>query len=390
MSTSEIDRSAWDLDPETTYLNHGSFGPTPRRVIESRERWSRRLAAQPMRFLVREMEQHLDESLAVLANFIGTSPRNLVFVDNATYGMNVAARSIPLGAGDRVIVTDHEYGAVMRIWRERCRETGAAFSVQSLPDPLGDVPSLVNAFFDGVTSETRVIVLSHVTSQTAAIFPVKEICRAARRRNIAVCIDGPHAIAMVPVNLDDLDCDFYCASGHKWLSAPIGSGFLYVAPRWQHRLVPPIISWGGSVSGRPACWQDEFLWQGTRDPAGFLAVADAVRFLETAGVARFREHGHRLAAAARAGLQELTGLPALLPDSPDWYGTMIAMPIPGEVAESHQHGRRDPLQTALWRDHGIEVPVYAWKRRRFLRVSCHLYNTDADVEKLLAALRQLL
>lgn len=390
MSSPAADRSDWLLEEGWVYLNHGSFGPSPRVVVEARERWTRRLESQPMRFLVREMEDLLDASRKTLAGFVGTSPDNIEFMDNATFGMNVAARTIPLGAGDQVLLTDHEYGAVMRIWRERCKETGAELVVRALPEPLSDPQELVDTFFEAVNEKTKVIVVSHVTSQTSAVFPVAEICREARRRKIPVCVDGPHAVAMVPVNLDAIDCDFYCASCHKWLCGPFGTGFLYVAPRWQQRVRPAIVSWGGSVSGREKHWRDEFVWLGTRDPAPFLAVADAVTYLEAAGVETFRTHSHALVKEARGRIEQLTGEAALLPDSEDWYGTMITLPLPGGGEEGHQHGRRDPLQTALWEDYQIELPVFSWKRRRFLRVSCHLYNTREDIDRLLDALGQLL
>jgi isopenicillin-N epimerase len=385
-----MDRRDWTLEPGVTYLNHGSFGPSQKSVQQARREWTERLEAQPMRFFVREMEQHLWDAIECLGSFLGTEAANLAFADNATFAMNVVASSVELLSGDQVLLTDHEYGAVTRIWRERCRQAGAELVVQNLPKSLDDISEVVSRFIEGVTKQTKLIVISHVTSATAAILPVEEICREARRRKIQVCIDGPHAVAMVPLDLSQIDCDYYCASCHKWLSAPFGTGFLYVAPRRQSQIKPAIISWGGSVSGREPCWQDEFFWSGTRDPAGFLAIPEAIRALEQHGLEDFRRSTHAMIRDAAERIIEITNLPPLLSLEGDRYGSMITLPIPGEPSDGAQHGRRDPLQTALWREHGIELPVFTWKRRRFLRVSCHLYNTTAEIDRCAAALSERL
>lgn len=385
-----MDRSDFTLSENVVYLNHGSFGPSTRRTQDAKQKWSERIERQPMQFFTRDMEPALDEAMIPLADLVGTSPKNMTFVDNATFGMNVVARSIPLSRGDEILLTDHEYGAVMRTWRERCRETGAEIVVRRLPDLLTDRDQIVDEFLEGITERTKIIVISHVTSATAAILPIQEVCAVARKMKIPVCIDGPHAVGMVPVNLDEIDCDFYAASCHKWLSAPFGTGFLYVAPRWQHRIKPAVISWGGSVSGRPSSWQDEFNWVGTRDVSGFLAIPEAIQCLQEYGFEKFREETHQMVRGASHRIQEITGMGAVVPDDRAWYGSMVTLPIPGEIKEGEQHGRRDPLQVALWEEYNIEIPVYSWKRTRYIRVSSHLYNTQQDIDLLLQALKRLL
>jgi isopenicillin-N epimerase len=400
-------RSEWSLRPGVTYLNHGSFGPAPRTVIAAREAWSARLQSEPMDFFIRELEGALDLARDRLARFVGTRGEHLAFVENATVGMNVVARSVPLGLGDEVLATDHEYGAVQRIWRRRCQESGATFVVCKLPQPIESVEQVVEALQNAITPRTRLLVVSHVTSPTAVILPVAEICARARELGLAVCIDGPHAPAAVPIEIDLLGCDFYTASCHKWLSAPFGSGFLHVHPRWQARLVPSVVSWGRSLGGRPANWKDEFNWTGTRDPAPWLAIPDAIDFLErlsgphqaatgsarresgARGVTYFRERSHSLARYARRQIVKLTGIEPFYPDDPNWYGTMIALPLPdsiGPVEEGHMH----PLQRTLWERHQIEVPIVTWRGSRYIRVSCHLYNDEADIDRLVEALQPLL
>jgi len=397
-------RSEWALRHGVTYLNHGSFGPAPRVVIAAREKWSAALQSEPMDFLVRQLEGVLDASRERLARFLNTRSEHLAFVDNATVGMNVVARSLPLGPGDEVLANDHEYGAVQRIWRRRCQEVGAAFVVCKLPQPIESAEQIVAAIESSITPRTRLIVVSHVTSPTAVILPVRVLCARAKELGIPVCIDGPHAPAAVLIDLNGLGCDFYTASCHKWLSAPFGSGFLYVDPRWQAKLAPSIVSWGRSLSGRPGNWKDEFNWTGTRDPAPWLAIADAIEFfdrLESPDIEResdpcpprglklFREYSHSLAKYARDEIVTLTGKEPLIPDDREWYGSMIALPLPESVTPVSD-GQMNPLQQALWEKHQIEVPIVTWRGTCQIRVSCHLYNDRSDIDRLTAALRELL
>jgi isopenicillin-N epimerase len=255
--------------------------------------------------------------------------------------------------------------------------------------------------FDAATDRTKLIVVSHVSSPTAIRFPVESICLAARERGIATCVDGPHAVAMLPVDLRRIDCDFYTASCHKWLSAPFGSGFLYVSPRQQKRVRPAIVSWGGSVGGRQPSWKDEFVWIGTRNPATFLAVSEAVRFLETPAhelvtgesvgqstLDVFRGNAAALLEQARRGIKKLTQRGSPFASSLTADVTMAALPLPPSDVEV-THGKRDPLQDILRDRFQIETPIVRWGSDRFIRVSAHLYNSADDVKRLVDALKTL-
>lgn len=371
----------WSLRAGVTYLNHGSFGPSPLAVQQARRRWTDELEAEPMDFFVRRLIPLLDEVRARLGAFVGAAADDLVPVDNATWGMNVVAASVPLGPGDEVLTNDHEYGAVLRLWEHRCREAGARLVVAPLTTPLTTPNDVVDALLGPLTPRTRLIVVSHVTSPTAIVLPVEELCHRARERGVPVCVDGPHAVAMTPLDLGRLDCDFYTASCHKWLSAPFGSGFLYVNPRQQARVRPVVISWGRKYPpGTSGTWRDEFLWLGTRDPAAILAVPAAIELLESIGLDAFRRRTHALARHARERITALTGLPPLTPDDAAWYGSMVTLPLPP--------GGGPALQQALWERHAIEVPIVEWNGRRMVRPSCHLYTRRADVDRLVAALTE--
>lgn len=396
-SSPTVSRSDWSIPDGVTYLNHGSFGPTPRVVQAAREEWSRRLSADPMGFFLRELDGALDFAAARLGKWVGADPRDLVFVDNATVGMNVVAESVTLEAGDEVLLNDHEYGAVFRIWRAACDRVGAKIvspaigtGDDSQPRRFHDVSEIVQPIVNAITSRTKLIVISHVTSPTAMVFPVGEICRIARSLGIPVCIDGPHAIAMRPLNLQKLECDYYCASLHKWLSAPIGSGFLYVRRKWQQGLKPHLTSWGRSLGGCPPRWQDDLNWLGTRDPAPFLAVPAAIDFLERTGVEKFRQQTHALAQYTRGRLEQILGQMATIPDSIDWYASMIAVPLPQDSNKKSRPNAIHPLQQELWDQHRIEILVTECHGHRYLRVSCHLYNTNAEIDLLSEALQKWL
>ncbi|MCA9084750.1 MAG: aminotransferase class V-fold PLP-dependent enzyme [Planctomycetaceae bacterium] len=378
----------WDIDPATTYLNHGSFGPAPEPVRRAREAYSQQLQRQPMRFFCQEMEELLEQSAERLAAFLKTKAARLALTDNATFAMNVAAESIALAPSDEVLLTDHEYGAVRNIWNRRCRRSDAKMVTVSLPHPLDD-DSIVTNIAQAITEKTRVLVISHVTSPTAAILPVQRVCEVARQRGVLTVIDGPHAIAMLDVSPDEIGCDFYCASCHKWLSAFFGSGFLWAHPRHHVAIQCPVGSWGGSIAGRPATWQDRLNWLGTRDPAALLSIPAAIDFISSIGLKTFRSHAHALTCSAWEQLLELDGVHPLCTTSTEHFVSMVAveLPTPSNWKPGY-HGHPDPLQIELRDQHGIEIPVGSWNRRRFLRVSAHLYNDTEDIRKLVTALKE--
>jgi isopenicillin-N epimerase len=374
--------ACWDLRPGVTYLNHGSFGPPPRPVQQARLRWQQELDRQPMDFFMRQYEPAWFAARRRLAALVGADEHDLVFVENATAAMNVVAASLKLDQGDQVLLTDHEYGAVHRIWqRAVSRTAGAEVRIAELPSRIETAEQVVDAIFAAAGPQTRLLVVSHITSPTAITLPVEAIAGQARQRGIPVCVDGPHAPAQVPLDLAGWGCDFYCASLHKWLSAPFGSGFLFVRPEHQSQIAPPQLSWGRLLPHRPESWSDEFIWSGTRDPSPVLAVPAAIDFLQQVGEPTFREHGYELATYARHRLAEWTGLTPITPDDRQWFTCMAHAPLPP--------GDATRLQQELWHRYAIEVPIVSWKDRRWIRVSCHLYNRCEDIDRLFQALTAL-
>lgn len=341
-----------------------------------------------MRFFCGKMEEDLEHATQVLGNFLRTQPDRLVLLDNATFAMNVVASSVPLKPDDEVLLTDHEYGAVRNIWQAKCRETGAKMTTAVLPFPPDD-EGTVRAIEAAITPKTKLIVMSHVTSATACILPVKAVCQMARRLNIPVCVDGPHAIAMLDVNLNDLGCDYYCASCHKWLCAPFGSGFLWVHPRNQSSIRCPIISWGGSIAGRAASWKDRTNWLGTRDPAPVLAIPDAIQFFTPERLTAYRTHAHDMVTKARRALLEIPDTGVFCTPNESDYVSMVAVELPQTKGWTPgYHGHPDELQTTLRDQHQIELLMGSWSGRRFMRISAHLYTTEDQIDNLINAVRR--
>ncbi len=374
----------WTVRNDTTYMNHGSFGLPPNAVKEVRSALIDQLNANPMDFFDRKLEGLINSTLSELAAFVGTTRENIVFVDNATYGMNVVADSFPLLSGDEILLNEHEYGAVHRIWHRACDRVGARVVNAKFPKRFESKQQIIDALFAAVTNQTRMIVVSHITSPTAITLPIAEICQRASENDIAVCIDGPHAIAQIDVNIDELNCDFYTASCHKWLCATLGSGFLYAHPRWHNMMEPLNKSWGRLLPALPEKWFDEFTWSGTRDISGFLSVAAAIEFFKTLGLSAFRNRSHYLAQYARHVLEEQFGTTGIIPNDSSWYVSMAHVPLP-ENSTGYAS-----LQNRLWQNYGIEVPIIEFDHNWYIRVSNHLYNSTTQIDYLAESLQTCL
>ncbi|HSK39885.1 MAG TPA: aminotransferase class V-fold PLP-dependent enzyme, partial [Arenibaculum sp.] len=317
------------LDPAVTYLNHGAYGATPKPVFESFQRWQLELEREPVDFLSRRATERLAHSRAVLADYVGTERDNLVYVSNGTTGVNIVARSMRLGPGDEVLTSDHEHGGIDRLWRFMAQKLGFTYVKRAIPLPVTTHEAFVEHFWAGVTDRTRVILLSHLTSPTSLVFPVKEICARARQAGILTVIDGSHVPGQLPLSLRDVDADFYVGILHKWLCAPKGCAFLYARPSAQDLLDPLVVSWGWEPKNPgPSKFVEYHEWQGSRDISSFLAVPDAIEFQERHDWDRVRAECKNLAAHAQREIGRLTGLPPYHPDLPEWYGQIVCARLP--------------------------------------------------------------
>lgn len=371
-------RRLWMLEPGIHFLNHGSFGATPRAVLEAQGRWRERLERQPVRFMSSELPGQLRAAAGELAAFLGGAGDGLAFTENATASVNAVLRSMGLRRGDEVVCSRHAYTGVKNALLHYCREAGAVLREAAVPFPCAGDDRVVEAFAGVMGPATRLVVADHISAFTAVIQPVARLTALARSRGVPVLVDGAHAVGMLDLRLEALDADWYAGNCHKWLLAPKGSGFLWAAPRTRDGLRPPVISnlWG---QGFPA----EFDWAGTRDPTAWLATPEAIAFLRALGVTRYREYIHGVALEAAALLAavwevELPALAAML-------GAMATLPLPAAL----QGRAAAEIHDALWERRRVEVPVLEIEGRLWVRISGQVYNDLADYEALAEAVLAL-
>jgi len=370
------------LDQDMTFLNHGSFGACPQPVFAEYQHWQRELERQPVDFLQRQLPPLLEAARDELAAFVGADRENLAFVPNATYAVNLVARSLDLRPGDEVLTTDHEYGAVNNAWQFNCDKRGARYINHPLPLPWTDPIALVDELWAGVTERTRVIAVSHITSPTALIFPVAELCRRARAAGIVTVIDGAHAPGQIDLDMAELGATFYTGNGHKWLCAPKVAAFLYADPEHHDALEPLVVSHGWSNGRSGSTLMDYFSWTGTWDPSAYLSVPAAIRFQQENDWPRVRAECHELVSRARDRIHALSGLPYNSTGSHPWFAQMATARVTDQVAPV--------LRERLWADYRIEVPITEWQGLSAVRLSIQAYNTEQDVDRLIGAIEELM
>lgn len=370
------------LDPAITFLNHGSFGACPREVFEAQQAWVLAMERNPVEFLGRCSASLLAQARERLGGLLGARGEDLVFVPNSTTGVNAVAASFPLSAGDEVLSTNLEYGACDAAWLQVCARRGAVYRRAEIPVPFDEDQAFAH-LFAGVSSRTRLIYLSHITSTTALIQPIARICAEARARGIATLVDGAHAPGQIDLDLTALGADFYVGNCHKWLCAPKGSGFLHARPEWHSFLEAPVISWGyaegtGGHSGFEAYlgksqFERRHQWQGTRDLSAWLSVPAAIDFQARHQWPVQRRRCHELAAHALAVLTQRYGLTSIAADQA--WSQMVAIPVPAQDPER--------LRQRLFTESAIEIPVTTHGPQVFVRLSVQAYNTPEDIERLL-------
>ena len=373
------------LDPNIIFLNHGSFGATPKPVFEAYQAWQLRLERQPVLFLGREFNELSLQSRIALAKYLNADADELVYIPNATHGVNIMARSLELGEEDEILTTDHEYGACDYTWDFLCGKAGAKYIHQPIPVPVCSDDDIVEQFWQGVTPRTKAVYISHITSPTALRLPVEKICERAKEAGIVSIIDAAHSPGQIPVDLRTLDADVVFGNCHKWMLSPKGAAFLYVRRELQHLVEPFIVSWGYQPTQETTTgsrFVDILQWAGTKDPAAALSVPDAIQFMQEHNWTGIRSECHALLGETLGRICDLAGLPSLYPLDSDFYGQMGVAPLPpSNLVE---------LKKRLYDEYRIEVPLIEWNGMHLIRVSIQAYNNVSDADALLDALNSLL
>ena len=377
-------RTQFLLDPDVIFLNHGSFGATPKPVFEVYQEWQRRLEFQPVRFLGREVLHHLEEARHILGEYLNTQGADVVYIPNTTYGINIIARSLDLRDGDEVLTTNHEYGACDKTWEFMSQKKGFRYIKQPISYPFQSHEEIIEELWAGVTDRTKVIYISHITSATAVIFPIKAICQRAREAGILTVIDGAHAPGQIAVDLTDLNPDFYCGNLHKWVSAPKGAAFIYAKPELQAIVEPIIVSWGWGNPRFHATGNDfidNLQYVGTNDYSAYLSVPAAIQFQADHEWTAVRKQRHQLLSDLIKQVSQITGLSTPYPND-TYYQQMAIMPI--SSVEDLQN-----LKSSFYDQFKVEIPFIQWGDHQFFRASIQGYNTPQDIEVLLHGLQSL-
>lgn len=387
-------RDLWLLDRDVFFLNHGSFGACPKAVLKKQTAMRKRLEREPVLFLARELEGLLDSARRALSEFIGADPNGLVFVPNATAGVNTVLRSLKLGPGDEILITNHTYPSCRNAVRCVAADTGAETVVADIPFPIKSPDEVLEGVLRRASSKTRVCLIDHITSPTGLVFPVARIIAALQGKGIDVLVDGAHAPGMLPLDLRSLGAAYYTGNCHKWLCAPKGAAFLHVREDRRAAVRPLAVSLGhGSGRKDRSAFHLRFDWTGTGDPTPYLCVPDAIDFMGSVlpgGWPALMQFNRNNVLAARAKLCALLGMFCPSPDQ--MIGSLASIPLPdGETTSPDSIGDRDPLRRELFDEYRVEVPVIAWPAppKRLIRLSAQIYNKPGDYEALNGALNKI-
>ncbi len=351
------------------------------------------MEAQPVQFLWRRYEERLEPVRTAVADFLGARSRDLVFVTNATAGVKAVVRSLPLRPGDELMTTNQDYNACHNVLVAAAARAGARVVTAEVPFPLDSTGQIMESVLRKVTRRTRLVLLDHVTSNSALVFPVARLLHELDARGVPALVDGAHAPGMLPLNLTRLRPAYYTANLHKWVCAPKGTAFLWVREDLQESVLPAIISHGNNTP-RPGYsrFQDRFDWAGTFDPTAWLCAAEAIRWMGAllpGGWPALRKLNHDLALKARRLLCNELGVEPPCPES--LLGAMATLPLPLRFQDRPKSMKIDPEQSLLYDRFGLEVPFIRLGRpeRRFFRISAQIYNSLPDYAYLAHAINSL-
>jgi isopenicillin-N epimerase len=371
------------LDPTITFLNVGSFGACPKPIFKNYQDWQLLLEKEPVQFIKFMGTSYLAESRQSLSQYLHCHADDVVYVPNPSYAVNMIAKSFVLQAGDEVLTTNLEYGACDKIWQYYCNKASAKYIQQSIDLPITTKEKFIENLFAGCTNRTKLIFISHITSTTALIFPVQEICDIAKQKGIPIFIDGAHAPGHVALNLETLQADMYTGACHKWMMTPKGSSFLYVKKELQHLFDPLVISWGYQ-SAMPSSSQfiDYHQMQGTRDFSAFLTIPAAIKYMADNDWWQVVKNAKVLTHSNANRFFTLLNTKPLAPITEEWMGQMVSIPI--------QTPNAWEFEKYLFEKYKITVPIMQHGNKIYLRYCIGAFNTQDHLNTLYNALQEII
>jgi len=367
------------LDPDITFLNHGSYGACPKPIFDKYIQFQKQLEKEPVRLLAYDLFPLLEKSRKTLSDFIYCDKDDLIFSPNPSTALNTVIKSLNLNEKDEILTTNHEYGALDRTWHFVCKKTGAKYINQTIKLPFNSKEDFINNFKKGINKNTKIIFLSHITSSTALIFPVEEICKIAKENNILCIIDGAHAPAHIKLNIKKLNPDIYVGACHKWMCSPKGVSFLYVKKELQKNIDPLVVSWGYE-SEYPSHSQflDYHQWQGTKDMSAYLTIPDTIKFLKQNNWSSVSKKCRDTNLWARNEINHLLNKKELCDEK--FLGQMSTIAIDQDATIDYH--------IYFYKKYKIQLPFIKWNNQSFIRISLQAYNSIEDINKLMDALKK--
>lgn len=367
---------------DVTFLNFGSFGACPKEIFENYQQWQWLLEKEPVQFITVDGYSYMKDSRIALSDYLGCESEDLIFVQNPTYAINLIAKNLKLERGDEILTTNLEYGAMDRTWNYYCEQSGANYVRQSISLPLVSKEKFIEEFWKGFSERTKVIFISQITSSTALIFPVQEICEEAKRRGLITIVDGAHVPGHIPLNLKELKADFYTGACHKWMMAPKGCSFLYVKKEFQSMLDPLIISWGyKGLFPSESLFQDYHQFNGTRDFSAFLTIPACLEFMEKNNWSEVSATCKERVLFKGKELADYINTSPLAPLNDTFFGQMFSLPIKTDQPEK--------LQRLLFEKFRIEIPIMRHGNTNYIRFSMQAFNQTEEIDYLIESLERI-
>lgn len=384
----------WGLDPETVFLNHGSFGAAPIAVREEQDRIRNDMEKDPVYFVERRMKNLWNSSIFELSRFLNADPEGMVFVTNATMGVNTVLRSLKLSPGDEIIVPDHAYQACKNAIDFVTGRSGARTVIVHVPFRVDDDSEIIEPILSAVTSRTVLAMIDTVSSPTGVRMPFESLVYLLQDRGVDVLVDAAHGPGIVPLDISELNPAYITGNCHKWMCTPKGSAFLHIREDKRGRISPLSIGHGYS-SDLPAAekFRFEFDWSGTRDPSPWLCIPFSIKYLGSqikGGWEEIMRKNKEMILQGRELVCEALETTAPTPDSMISSMSSIELPGGGKVLPSPPDG--EPTHNLLYDQYRIQVPIIAWPIHgvKYIRISAHIYNTKEEFEYLSESLKSIL
>jgi len=372
-------KSLFMLDPKITYLNHGSFGACPTPIFNELIKWQKKLELEPTKHLAFDVYEYLEQSRISLSNYIDCNKDDIIFSPNPSTALNTVIKSLDLKKNDEILTTNHEYGALDKTWKFICKKTGAKYIQTDIPLPFLSEEDFIERLEAKITSKTKIIFASHITSSTAIIFPAKKISALAKKHNLFCIIDGAHAPAFIDLSIKKINCDVYVGACHKWMCSPKGVSFLYVKKNYQNKIDPLVVSWGyDSDFPSKSKFLDYHQWQGTKDMSAYLTIPYTIKFLKENNWNKIREKCNKINIWARNEINNLLDKENICDDK-----------FLGQMSSIYMDIEANPKNNIeFYKKYNIQVPFILWNNKSFFRISIQVYNTKEDIHKLLYALKK--